>query len=191
MASSSPSSNPASSSSSFSARLARIQTEMRSHVDAALATLRHLREDITHELESTTISVSPSRFMELNHLAHATRTRARTALKAVRDREIKLLEDERDRDVAEIRASRDRRLFLAAAAQSQQQRRRRRRMGPRLLAGTKVFLRKQRARGQILLVQDRHDKAIRGIEDGMEKYVQHRDVSISARQFAYFISMPT
>lgn len=168
----------------FAARLARIRTEMRSHVDPALATLHELREDITRELESTTISLSPSSFVELNHVAHAARTRARTALRAVRDREIGRLEAERDRDIAEIRAARDH-LLLAAAAQPQRQQR----IGPRVLAGAKVFLRNRRARYHILLVRDRHDKAIRSIDVGMEKYVQHRDVSISARQFVYFISM--
>lgn len=169
----------------FAARLARIRTEMRSHVDPALATLHELREDITRELESTTISLSPSSFVELNHVAHAARTRARTALRAVRDREIGRLEAERDRDVAEIRASRDH-LLLAAAAQPQRQQQM---IGPRVLAGAKVFMRNRRARYHILLVRDRHDKAIRSIDVGMEKYVQHRDVSISARQFAYFIPM--
>lgn len=151
---------------------ARLSLEMRTQAEVAVASLHGLRATITRELDDSMASHCPAGFAPLNHEAFIARARGIRRVQDAADCQVQAVIQRRNSAVSSLRYER------RAAAK-----------GEALVSFVLEWWERRNARSAIAEAEKRRDRAIRSIEDAMEKYVRHRDVSLHSRQFLYAVSV--
>lgn len=153
--------------------MSQISKEMRDHAADAVATLHNLRQTLTADLESSLTSHAPVSFAPFSHRALAARNHGVRLIEDVARRAVHDVNLRRDVLITALRAERDEYSGDAAL-----------RAYARL--SCHIAFRRGIALKKKADIKKHKARAIRAIEDGMEKFIRHRDFSLHSQQFLYF-----